>query len=266
MGKAGKQQAFCPMCGTPSVGPARFCRSCGTPLDAVAEPPATTQQNKLNRTAMIIALGALVAAASAATVLLLRPDDETVVTASGSPDGGNGSSDPAPGTDDEAESEPPTDGFHPEGVGPVRIGMTQREVEAALGASVRWEPVFEDRGCSYIEFPPSPALSDAADPDRLSGLSGEGFELGYLEVNDYEQVGLEASTVEGVSLGDPESRVAEVYDTVTVETRPYGVEPDHWLIVPLPGGTQYVFGTRGGVIDFLRVGRQPDVLAIEGCV
>lgn len=81
----------------------------------------------------------------------------------------------------------------------------------------------------------------------------------------YEGVGLEAHTVEGVSLGDREGAIGDAYGDVEVQPRPYGIETDHWVIAPLVNGNFYVFATTNGIIDQIRVGHEPDVFLIEGC-
>lgn len=249
---------FCTSCGAAVDASMRFCGRCGHPLGGPttkaaagaptslppAQPPKghppgvpptkayPTGAGTGDRDRMLVRL--VIGGAVLALVLV-------AIFSLGGDDGGS-----------------PGNVFHPEGFGSIEIGMTEDQVEGVTDG-VDWEPAFPDQvgGCSYVDFDQY---------DDLHGLSGDGLHLGYIEVNDYEQSGLEARTVEGVALGDDEERVEEVYNDVEVTTRPYGVEPDHWLIVDLADGNKYVFGTTNGRIDQIRVGRAGDVEAIEGCL
>jgi len=234
---------FCTSCGAAVDASMRFCGSCGTALaSSVTKTPKAPPSGPAtegypsgagaggrDQQWVRIAIGGAVVALVLVAIFSFTGDDG------------------APGNV-----------FHAEGFGSIGIGMTEDEVESVTGG-VDWEPAFpdEDGGCSYVDF---------QEFDDLYGLSGDGIHLGYLEASDYERDGIEARTAEGIALGDDEERIEEVYDDVEVTTRPYAEEPDHWLIVDLPNGNHYVFGTTDGTIDQIRVGRPGDVEAIEGCL
>jgi hypothetical protein len=75
-------------------------------------------------------------------------------------------------------------------------------------------------------------------------------------------------TAEGVGVGDPESRVLELYSgRVVVQPHKYTGPTGHYLVVTSPRDSMYriVFETDGQRVVRYRAGRRPAVDFVEGC-
>ncbi len=148
-----------------------------------------------------------------------------------------------------------------DGLGPVRVGMTLREAEAAAGVSLRLLDMPRDPSCRY------------AVPDLSSGT---GDEIGFMVVEgkivriDIGIMGPDRIlTVSGVGKGDTEAKVQTTYPgRIRVEPHPY-VQGGHYLVyVPADAGFRdfsMIFETVDGTVRNFRAGYAGPVAWPEGC-
>jgi hypothetical protein len=139
------------------------------------------------------------------------------------------------------------------GVGPVRIGMTVRELGTAVGESL--QPKYDiNETCGYVRPKALPqGLSVMIVQDSVARV-------------DIVEPGI--LTSEGAGVGDPESRVLALYGSrAKVQPHKYTGPTGHYVIVETPGDTLHrvVFETDGQIVTLYRAGRRPAVDFVEGC-
>jgi hypothetical protein len=202
-------------------------------------------------TAAMAALAALLAGCTVESKA--RVDSASADTLAGA-----GSPTDAPGVNVDANRTPPSPdsvrdsvatGVSFTGVAPLRIGMTAAEARQALGM-----PASSARSgeCSYLDTKGRSRIYVMLVRDTVARL----------DVRDST-----VATPAGARIGDPESRVQELYRG-RVKTEPHKyVEGGHYLIVASPSDTtrQLVFETDGKKVTSYRVGRTPEVRWVEGC-
>jgi hypothetical protein len=139
--------------------------------------------------------------------------------------------------------------------GPVKIGMTRSQASFALGVPLLFMPVGDsepDLACDYI-YP-----------------HGNHFGLGFMVENGHitriDVHDLKFETVDGISIGDKEEKVFNVFkDRVDEEIHPYiGKEGKYLVIVKNDFG--WVFETDRGIITKFRSGKLESIRYIEGCL
>jgi hypothetical protein len=152
-----------------------------------------------------------------------------------------------------APSAPSTWVVRPDGLGPIRIGATVAELEAALG---RRPPRADslDPHCDYLR-----------DPDRVPGVW---FMLteGRVARLDVDSTG--PATTEGVRVGDGTEKVQRLYAPRVIVTPHKYTGGEYLTVTPAPpADSQYrmIFETDSGIITRYRVGRLPEVGWIESC-
>jgi putative lipoprotein len=134
-------------------------------------------------------------------------------------------------------------------VGPVRIGMTVPETEAALGAP--FEPLTGTAECVYRRSPASP---------RGVLFMQVGGRIVRVDV-----IGFEVPTDAGIGVGASEMDVRDAYGAmVSVSPHKY-VTGGHYLTVAADGTHRLVFETDGQWVTRYRAGRLPEVESVEGC-
>jgi hypothetical protein len=141
----------------------------------------------------------------------------------------------------------------PAGIGPVRTGVTLRQLSAVLGEEVRAAyDVFE--ACDHVQpvaLPRGVALMVLADTVARVDVDSAGVR-----------------TAEGVQVGDPQARVLAAYRG-RVRDEPHHYDGPEWryLIVEPAGDTLHriVFETDGRRVTSYRAGRRPAVDYVEGC-
>ena len=133
-------------------------------------------------------------------------------------------------------------------VGPVRIGMTVAEAQAALGGP--FEPLTEAGECTYRRSAVAPAgvLFMQVD-DRIVRA-------------DIREAGV--PTDAGVEVGASELRVREAYGGRVVAS-PHKYTDGRYLTITPSSESRMVFETDGKVVTRYRVGRIPEVEWVEGC-
>lgn len=149
----------------------------------------------------------------------------------------------------------------PEGLGSVRIGMTKRQAEQALGKKLRVEypMTTDDNSCSYAY------RADGKDRD-----------IGYMLIDgriariDIGVIPLRAKivTTAGVGRGSTESAVRKAYGKrLQVSPHPYGDDDNwHYLTADEPDHKRgIIFETDGKRVTSFRAGIYPALGYIEGC-
>jgi hypothetical protein len=169
-----------------------------------------------------------------------------VIVACGSPRGES-----RPGPDSASVAAPLT--VSPEGAGPVRIGWSLSQLNAALGEQLK--PAYDvNPECDYV------------DPDALPpGLALMVVQDTIVRV-DVDTTGI--ATAEGAMVGDTEARILELYaGRVEVQPHKYTGPVGHYLVVKASADTMHliIFETDGHRVLNYRAGIRPAVEYIEGC-
>jgi hypothetical protein len=137
------------------------------------------------------------------------------------------------------------------GYGPIRVGSTIAELNAALNESVR--PAYQaSEECDYVH------------PARLPGRVNLMVVKDTVVRIDVDTTGV--LTEQGAGVGDSEQRISELYGRVTVQFHKYRPEGRN-LIVTDPGDSmlRIIFETDSGRVVRYRAGRRPPVDYVEGC-
>lgn len=142
----------------------------------------------------------------------------------------------------------PTDVLRPDGIGPVRFGMTLDEARTAAGVELT---AFSDdlgNGCGYVRVRSgSPDLSFMVIEDRVVRVDG----------------GNQTRTEAGVGVGSTEAQVQAAYPSATTSQHQYDTS-GHYLTVS-QGAVSLVFETDGTRVTQLRGGENGPVSYVEGC-
>jgi hypothetical protein len=141
-----------------------------------------------------------------------------------------------------------------EGLGPVRIGMTLAQAEAALGGTARVDRIEPGDSCGHVVF--------SALPEGLSFMVA-GDTVVRVEVR---VPGVWAQG--GGAVGMLETEVVARYSgRIRVEPHPYMAPEGHYLVVEDAAwpGLGMIFETDGSRVTNVRAGRLPEVELIEGC-
>jgi hypothetical protein len=145
-----------------------------------------------------------------------------------------------------------------DGIGPLRVGMTEAEAEAALGhfRTIPFNPgtAADSMACGYAASDRLPAgvkvMMEGARVVRLEVVSGG------------------VATAEGARIGDTEARVQQLYPG-RVTVGPHKYTDGHYLTVrPAEAADTthlLIFETDGQVVLRYRGGRKPQVEYVEGC-
>jgi hypothetical protein len=138
----------------------------------------------------------------------------------------------------------------PDGIGPLRVGVTLAEVTRALG-----EPLsVANEECDHVNPTKTP----------------EGVLLMVIE-DTLVRVQIDSAgirTVEGAQVGDSESRILELYGAqARIEPHKYTYPDGRYVVVTPPGDTVHriIFETFKGRVTKYRSGRLPAVQYVEGC-
>lgn len=156
----------------------------------------------------------------------------------------------------ERRDAPPTAGadtawvVSPEGVGPVRIGMSAAEARAALGLP---SDIIKPDECQYLGV-------------RMLGRNVDVM----VERDTVVRVDVIDSTVAttaGARVGDSEARVRALYPSLRTMPHKYTGPTGHYLIVTPGADTtrQLIFETDGQRVTTYRAGRLPQVAYVERC-
>ena len=146
-----------------------------------------------------------------------------------------------------------------EGLGPVRIGMTLRQVERALGARLKIEYP-EDYSCG------GGSRADGRDPDIWYMIDDR--RLARIEIVSRKGQPATVTTAQGLGVGSTEADILRVYGArVKTEPHPYLEGEGHYMKVDAPGHRRGIlFETNHGVVTTFRAGTYPALGYIEGCL
>lgn len=143
--------------------------------------------------------------------------------------------------------------LRPDGIGPVRAGMSLAAAGRALGESL---------AARYADFERCDFVVPRTAPHGVSLM---------VIADTVVRVDVEegaVTTAEGVGIGAPEAWVLDVYrGRVRVEPHPYAGPEGHYLIVDVPGDTRHrmIFETDGQRVTSFRAGLRDAADLIEGC-
>ena len=139
----------------------------------------------------------------------------------------------------------------PTGYGPIRVGWTVAELNAALNENLR--PAYQASDeCDYVH--------PASVPRRVNLMVVKDTVVRI----DVDTTGV--LTDKGAGVGDSEQRISELYGPVRVEFHKYR-PGGHNLIVTDPADSmlRIIFETDSGRVVRYRAGRRPPVDYVEGC-
>ncbi len=140
------------------------------------------------------------------------------------------------------------------GFGPLQIGMTLQEAEAATGTKfvTNAEASGDPSACETAEIPGWPGVSLMLEDFRITVI--------YIEKP--------LRTVDGVHIGMSERALSRLFGKRAVfGPRPYfGGEPRaHNIAVKADSNREFLFQTHDGVVETISVGDLPSVEYWEGC-
>jgi hypothetical protein len=135
------------------------------------------------------------------------------------------------------------------GVGPVRVGMSVNEAEAALGAPLLRPRSLAD--CAYVRPSQGPAgLSFMVVQGRIARIDVDSATV---------------ATTAGARVGDSEARVRALYGERLIVSPHKYVEGHYLTVTPRDTGHRVVFETDGQRVTRYRAGRLPEVKWVERC-
>jgi hypothetical protein len=139
-------------------------------------------------------------------------------------------------------------GLH--GIGAVRPGMSLAEATTAVG--VEADDPTPQAECRYVTFAVVPV--------------GVSFMIVGDTVRRVDVRAGDVTTDRGARIGDPESRILELYAD-DLERMPHKYAPDgEYLVTSSPDSlSRLVFETEADTVTRMRVGLVPQVLWVEGC-
>ena len=142
--------------------------------------------------------------------------------------------------------------IRPQGAGPVKIGMTIAEINAALSEKFGLPAEKDERGCFCVSPSQHPDVTFMIENGRLVRI-------------DVDKPGV--TTPEGIQVGDSETRVKNVYgNRLKVEPHAYSGPEWHYLTVRSKDGRYGTkFETDGAKIRSYYAGLFSAVQYIEGC-
>lgn len=130
------------------------------------------------------------------------------------------------------------------GLGPLKIGMKERQVERVIRREIRID--YYNAPCGVVRL-----------QGKLSGLFS-GPRLARIYVNTRRH-----ATRSGVRVGDSEAKVYDTYPGEVV-TKPHAYTDGHYLEIH-DGNRKVVFETDGRRVKSISTGRKPEIDYVEGC-
>jgi hypothetical protein len=148
--------------------------------------------------------------------------------------------------------------LRPDGMGPMRVGMTAHEADLALG------------DFNLAKSPPGVPVDSMACTYAKSARLGPGVKV-MVEGARVVRVEVDsgrAATAEGARIGDTEARIQQLYPG-RVTVGPHKYTDGHYLTVrPAEAGDTthlLIFETDGNAVLRFRGGQKPQVEYVEGC-
>ena len=157
--------------------------------------------------------------------------------------------------------------LRPDGLGPVRIGMTVSQAERALGAKMK------SRGARYASGSESCWYTQRADHvDPLVSYMVWFGKIVRIDISQFEDGKSERSvppvaSEKGIRIGDTEEQIKSAYgSTVGISPHAYGDEGDHYWTVLAKGKRRGLrFETLGGKVQDFHAGLINAITLVEGC-
>ena len=132
------------------------------------------------------------------------------------------------------------------GLGPVKIGMTEKQVERALKRPIA------------VRASGNGSCGSARMGRRLFGLfSGRRLARVYVGSTRY-------ATRSGIRVGDSEQAVLDTYRGEVVR-EPHAYDPQGSYLKIVDGNRKVVFDTDGRRVTQISTGRRPEIDYVEGC-
>jgi hypothetical protein len=139
-----------------------------------------------------------------------------------------------------------------DGTGPVKIGMSLSEMNAALHESFTMPEDKDEQACFYVEHAKRPGVAFMIQEGHVMRVDVDGSGI---------------ATAEGIKIGDSESQAFKVYgNKLKVEPHHYTAPEGHYLTV-LSSNERYGirFETDEGKIVRFYAGRRQAIALVEGC-
>lgn len=138
-------------------------------------------------------------------------------------------------------------------IGPVRLGMSQAQIQQAIGGDVVAGAAAtpEEQSCYYL---------------RAEGeFAGIGFMMDTDRLVRYDVLRSGIRTATGIGIGSTQPDVVAAYD-LPVTNMAHKYTDGRYLVLEADSGFKLLFETDGsGVVTRYRSGREPQVSYVEGC-
>lgn len=148
-----------------------------------------------------------------------------------------------------------------DGLGPVKLGMTQRAAEKALGVRLKIDDAsaYKESGCGYL------ARTDGRSPDVLYMIMDG--RITRIDIDVEPPARSLVRVKEGIGIGSSETEILRAFGkSVKVEPHPYLDEQGHYLVVDSKDHKRgLIFETEHGKVTTFRAGLYPSLGFIEGC-
>lgn len=138
------------------------------------------------------------------------------------------------------------------GLGPLKIGMTVRQAERAIGY-----PLDINRNAGG---PDSPCFTATVSPNRYRvSVLGTGFRVASIDVQKRS-----VATRSGIRVGDSVAKLLATYGAQLVP-KPQFYEPTRLQYEIHDGNRKVIFSTDNTKVTSMTAGRKPEVDYVEGC-
>lgn len=149
--------------------------------------------------------------------------------------------------------------LHFDGYGPVRLGMTIEQAQQVLKTPLVIDDYLEDESCRFFTPKGSgaePTIAFMTDHRRI------------VRIDVFPGNGPQPATDRGAKIGDTEARIFELYrGRVKSGPHHYTGPQGHYLrVFDDSGHVRMIFETNGKTVESYRVGREPAVEYVEGCL
>ena len=132
------------------------------------------------------------------------------------------------------------------GLGPVKLGMTERQIERAGNRPIR------------LHYFPGSDCASAKLVGKTYGLfTGKRLRRIYIRTKAF-------ATTAGVRVNSSEERVLAAYPNM-LDRVPQFYTPDEDDLVLLKGSRKVIFSLTGGKVSQISTGRKPEIDLVEGC-
>jgi hypothetical protein len=146
-----------------------------------------------------------------------------------------------------------------DGYGPVRLGMTVDEAQRLLNQPLQIDTYLDDDSCRYFKpgnVKDNPTIAFMTDHGRI------------VRIDVFPGGMASPATDRGARIGDTEARIFELYrNHVKSGPHHYTGPQGHYLrVFDDSGHVRMIFETDGKTVENFRVGREPAVEYVEGCL